>query len=309
MSFSFLFPGQGSQYNGMLQEHFEEFPEFSETLEQGEAFYKESFREIIFSSDPRISDTYYTQPLLLLVSYAFFKVWKRHNCPLPKISLGHSLGEISSLLSSGVFELETALELVKSRANLMIEEKGTKKTIMSAVLGIDSKTIVEVINEKKSDFLEPVNFNSPNQTVIVGNADEVEIVKPILKEVGARRVIDLSISVPSHSSLMSIASTKLKVVLDDLGLNKASFPTIHNVDAKVSISSEEIKDKIAYQISKPVLWVDCMTKLKKYSLEEHFELGPGKVLSSLGKQNRVPGAFYSFDDINVFKDKLKEYGK
>ena len=308
MNFSFLFPGQGSQYNGMLKEHFEEFPEFSETIAEGEEFYKEKFQEVIFSNDPRLSDTYYTQPLLLLVSFAFVKVWKKHNCPSPKVSFGHSLGEVSSLLSSEVFHLKAALEFVQSRANLMIASKGSKKTKMVAVLGLDSKKILEIVSEKKADFLEAVNFNSPIQTVIAGNTDEVELLKPSLKKAGAKRVIDLSVSVPSHSSLMNIASTKLRVVLEDLSLGKAIFPTIHNIDSKVSLSSNEIKDKLAYQISKPVLWTDSMKKLKKYGLDEHLELGPGKVLCSLGKQNRVTGNFFSFDDIKVFKDKLNKYG-
>ena len=90
MSFSFLFPGQGSQYTGMFKEHFEEFSEFSEILGLGEEYYKEDFKSIIFTEDPRLSDTYYTQPILMLMSYALFKVWERHNCPMPKISAGHS---------------------------------------------------------------------------------------------------------------------------------------------------------------------------------------------------------------------------
>ena len=78
MSFSFLFPGQGSQYTGMFKEHFEEFPEFNEILGLGEEYYKEDFKSIIFTEDPRLSDTYYTQPILMLMSYALFKVWERH---------------------------------------------------------------------------------------------------------------------------------------------------------------------------------------------------------------------------------------
>ena len=121
MSFSFLFPGQGSQYNGMFKDHFEEFPEFSEILGQGEEFYKEDLKDIIFNDDPRLSDTYYTQPILLLMSYALYKVWERHGCPNPKVSAGHSLGEVSSLLCAGAFSLSGALKLIKYRASFMMQ--------------------------------------------------------------------------------------------------------------------------------------------------------------------------------------------
>ena len=97
MSFSFLFPGQGSQYSGMFKDHFEEFPEFNEVVGAGEEFYKEDLRNIIFSDDPRLSDTYYTQPILMLMSFALFKVWTKHGCPTPKVAAGHSLGEVSAL--------------------------------------------------------------------------------------------------------------------------------------------------------------------------------------------------------------------
>ena len=211
MSFSFLFPGQGSQYTGMFKEHFEEFPEFNEILGLGEEYYKEDFKSIIFTEDPRLSDTYYTQPILMLMSYALFKVWERNNCPMPKISAGHSLGEVSALLCSGGISFEDALKFIKCRATFMIESKGDTKTKMSAVLGLDGSELQKILTNKKAKFLEAVNFNSPTQTVIAGNADEIESVKNDLAENGAKRVIDLAVSVPSHSSLMSIALSLIHI--------------------------------------------------------------------------------------------------
>ena len=309
MSFSFLFPGQGSQYNGMFQDHFEEFPEFSEVLGQGEEFYKENLKEIIFNDDDRLADTYYTQPILLMMSYALFQVWCNKGCPEPKVSLGHSLGEISSLLCAGAFTLEDALKLIKYRATFMIDSKGDRKTKMSAVLGLEGEQIVDILLNKRVDFLEAVNLNAPQQTVIAGNADEIESVKEVLKEAGAKRVIDLAVSVPSHSSLMDLASAKLKLVLDEININEPSFSTIQNFDARVSISVDEMRYKLAEQISNPVQWVESMKKLKKYGIEEHFEMGPGKVLSSLGKQNRLEGSFSAFDNIDTFKEKISAHGK
>ena len=207
MAFSFLFPGQGAQYSGMFKEHFEEFQEFQETIALGEEFYKEDLKSIILTEDPRINDTYYTQPLLMLMSYSLYQVWRNHNCPMPKVAAGHSLGEVSAFLCAGGFSVKDALRFIKFRATFMIESKGDTKTKMSAVLGLDGDSIKKILSDKKAKFLEAVNMNSPLQTVIAGNADEVEAVKNDLAENGAKRVIDLTVSVPSHSSLMNIAST------------------------------------------------------------------------------------------------------
>ena len=229
-------------------------------------------------------------------------------CPDPKVALGHSLGEVSAYLCSGVLGFDDALKLIRYRASFMIESKGNTKTKMSAVLGLDPDEIDKILLDKKKNFLEAVNFNSPSQTVIVGNADEIESIKAALIENGAKKIIDLSVSVPSHSSMMNMASTKLKLALDDINFKSQNFSVINNFDAKVSITESEVKDKLAKQISNPVQWVDSMKRLKKYSIKTHIEFGPGKVLSSLAKQNRVEGEFNSVDNLEVFLKLLEEYG-
>ena len=187
MAFSFLFPGQGSQYTGMFKEHFEEFDEFQENLSIAEEFYKEDLKNIIFQDDPRLNDTYYTQPLLMVMSFSLFQVWKNHNCPLPKVAAGHSLGEVSAFLCAGGFNLKDALRFIKFRATFMVESKGDTKTKMSAVLGLDGESIKKILLDKKAKFLEAVNINSPLQTVIAGNTDEIESVKDELKQKGAKK--------------------------------------------------------------------------------------------------------------------------
>ena len=113
------------------------------------------------------------------------------------------------------------------------------------------------------------------------------------------------VSVPSHPSLMAIASTKLRLVLDEIKLNKPIFPIIQNFHAKVPITLTEIADNLSNQISKPVQWVSSMQRLKKYGLDMHLEFGPNKVLSGLAKQNRVTGEFISLDNIDRFKELLQ----
>ena len=108
---------------------------------------------------------------------------------------------------------------------------------------------------------------------------------------------------------MSIASTKLKLVLDEISLNKPDFPIIQNFQAKVPITLAEIAENLSNQVSKPVQWVSSMNRLKKYGLDMHLEFGPNKVLSGLAKQNRVTGEFASLDNIDKFKELLSTYGK
>ncbi len=244
----------------------------------------------------------------MLMSFALFKVWKKHGCPTPKVAAGHSLGEVSAFLCAGSLSLEEALQFIKYRATFMIEGKGETKTKMSAVLGLDSDSIQKILKDKKAKFLEAINMNSPLQTVIAGNTDEIESVKNDLNDKGAKRIVDLAVSVPSHSSLMEIATSKLKLVLDDLKIGKPDFPVIQNIQAKIPLSISEICENLAQQISNPVQWVASMNRLKKYGLDMHIELGPNKVLSGLAKQNRVQGEFASLDNIDTFKELLKKYG-
>ena len=126
---------------------------------------------------------------------------------------------------------------------------------------------------------------------------------------GAKRVIDLAVSVPSHSSLMNIATTKLKLVLDELNLAKPTFPVIQNLHAKIPLTTKEICNNLAEQISNPVQWVSSMNRLIIYGLDDHIEIGPNIVLSSLAKQNRIRGTFSSLDNIDTFKVLLEKYGK
>ena len=309
MSIGFLFPGQGSQYSGMFVEHFEEYPEFNEIFGLGSEFYKENLKEVIFSDDGRLDDTYYTQPILMLASFSLFKIWHKRGCALPKVSCGHSLGEISSLLCAGIISLPDALKFIKFRASFMIESKGEKKTKMTAVLGLNQSQVEEVIQELKNSFLEVVNINSPQQVVIAGNADEIELVKPKLSEIGSRRQIDLTVSVPSHSSLMNLASAKLKVAIEEISLEEPSFPTIHNIDGKVSQKIEDIPEKLSQQISKPVQWAESMRRLKKYGLDAFVEFGPGKILTGLAKQNKIKSDFFQSDSVEAFNKLLSMYGK
>jgi malonyl CoA-acyl carrier protein transacylase len=111
----------------MFVEHFEEYPEFNEIFGLGSEFYKMNLKEVIFSDDGRLDDTYYTQPILMLASFSLFKIWHKRGCALPKVSCGHSLGEISSLLCAGIISLPDALKFIKFRASFMIESKGEKK--------------------------------------------------------------------------------------------------------------------------------------------------------------------------------------
>ena len=108
---------------------------------------------------------------------------------------------------------------------------------------------------------------------------------------------------------MSIATTKLRLVLDEINMSRPAFPVIQNLHAKIPLTGKEICENLAKQISNPVQWVSSMKRLKKYGLDEHIELGPNKVLSSLAKQNRLSGTFSSMDNIDTFKEMLGKYGK
>ena len=125
----------------MFKEHFEEFDEFQENLSTAEEFYKEDLKNIIFQEDPRLNDTYYTQPLLMVMSFFRFFRCGKTIIVTSKVAAGHSLGEVSAFLCAGGFNLKDALRFIKFRATFMVESKGDTKTKMSAVLGLDGESI------------------------------------------------------------------------------------------------------------------------------------------------------------------------
>ena len=279
----FVFPGQGSQKVGMLADLASGFSLVEETFSEASAALGEDLWQIAqLDAQQKLNQTDFTQPVLLAASVAIWRVWQSLDGPQAVILAGHSLGEYSALVCSGVLRFADAVQLVHQRGRFMQSAVSAGSGKMAAIVGLDDKKITQLCEQASGgELVSPANFNSPGQTVIAGDADAVDRAMALCKEAGAKRALPLNVSVPSHCALMRPAAEKLQARLDKVEFGKAQIPVLQNVNAQASADPEEIKKNLIKQLYTPVLWVDSIKAMREYGIERIIECGPGKVLSGL----------------------------
>ncbi|MEO7231170.1 MAG: ACP S-malonyltransferase, partial [Polaromonas sp.] len=204
---------------------------------------------------------------------------------------GHSLGEYSALVASGVLSLAQAVPLVRFRAQAMQDAVPVGRGAMAAILGMEAARVIEgcaeavrTFGSNTSEIVEAVNFNDPMQTVIAGSKAAVDKACEILKASGAKRALPLPVSAPFHSSLMKPAADRLKAQLAGIQLAAPRIPVINNVDVTIETDAERIRAALYRQAFGPVRWVECVKAIKDQGLTTLVECGPGKVLAGLVKR-------------------------
>ncbi|QNP47974.1 ACP S-malonyltransferase [Diaphorobacter aerolatus] len=232
-----------------------------------------------------------TQPVMLVAGVAAWRVWRAEGGALPVAVAGHSLGEYSALVASGVLTLAQAAPLVRLRAAAMQEAVPVGTGAMAAILGLDSDKVIAGCAEATASFgvgsgevVEAVNFNDPAQTVIAGTKAGVDKACELLKAAGAKRALPLPVSAPFHSSLMKPAAEKLRAALAATELAAPQIPVVNNVDVAVQTDPEKIRDALYRQAFGAVRWVECVQALKARGVSHIIECGPGKVLAGLTRR-------------------------
>lgn len=225
-----------------------------------------------------------TQPAILTTSVAAYRVARESGLPEPAFVAGHSLGEYSALVASGVLDLADAVRTVRARGQYMQEAVPVGTGAMAAVMGGELSAIEDACRKASEDQVCSVaNSNSPGQVVIAGNTEAVDRAIELLKGV-AKRVIKLKVSAPFHCALMRPAQEKLAGHLERLTFNEPRIPVVTNVDARVTTAPGELRDALFRQVSSPVRWLESMQLLLGQETELFVEIGPGKVLSGLMRQ-------------------------
>ena len=307
MDFAFIFPGQGSQSLKMMDNQLS-LEVVQETFEIAKNILGCNFLSMLQEETPdNINQTINTQPLVLTAGYAMYRSWIQKGGRLPKIMAGHSLGEWTALVASGVIDFNDALRLVRLRAESMQEAVKPGEGAMAAVLGLDDAIIIEVCNEAQKEtggVVAGVNFNSPGQVVIAGSANSVERASELLKEKGARKVQPLPVSVPSHCSLMIPASVKLAKALENVNFNAPTIPVLHNFNVEQYTNIAQIKEALVKQLYMPVLWTQTISQIVNNGVTSIVESGPGKVLSGLNK--RINTEIISYNIISDLETVLTE---
>ncbi len=302
-----IFPGQGSQAIGMASELAEIYPQIHDTFaEASEALGEDLWA--ICQNENQLSQTQYTQPALLTVSIAIWRILKDKIDRKPCYLAGHSLGEYSALCAAGVLSFSDAVQLVHKRGQLMQQAVEGIDTAMAAVLGLEDNR-VENLCEQATEHIDDAvvgaaNFNSPGQVVISGNAIGVAAVIDKVQNTG-KKAIPLKVSVPSHCALMQPASHALAEALAAIKFDQATIPVIQNRHARVETSTLGIKQSLTEQLSEPVLWSKTMQELADKQITILIECGSGNVLSNLAKRQAHPIASYPVDKLARL-DKLME---
>ncbi|WP_461481310.1 ACP S-malonyltransferase [Porticoccus sp.] len=283
---AFVFPGQGSQKIGMLAELAKQYPVVEETFaEASEVLGYDLWNLVQNGSQEEITMTERTQPLLLAASVAVWRIWRQEDGAQPALMAGHSLGEWSALVCAGVVAFKDAVRLVRNRGAYMQDAVAPGEGAMAAIIGLDDDKIRAVCAEAcQGQEVAAVNFNSPGQVVIAGNAAAVERAIEGCKAAGAKRAMPLPVSAPFHTSLMQPAVDRLAGEIMATEFSAPRVLVVHNVNAKTESDPAKIKQLMIEQICSPVLWVDCVNTLAANGIDTIVECGAGKVLSGLCKR-------------------------
>ncbi len=285
-SLAFVFPGQGSQQIGMLSELAAQYPLVEQAFAEASAVLGYDLWALVQDgSEADLNRTDRTQPALLTAGVAIWRVWQQQGGAQPALLAGHSLGEYTALVCAGALSLEQGVRLVEKRGQFMQAAVPAGQGAMAAVLGLDDDKIMQACESAaQGEVVAPVNYNSPGQVVIAGQAVAVGRAIDLCKEAGAKRVVELPVSVPSHCALMKPAAEQLAAELDRIDLQMPLVPVLQNVDATVATSIEQIKQNLIAQLYSPVLWTDSVIAMAQLGAETLLECGPGKVLTGLNKR-------------------------
>ncbi|MCP3777371.1 MULTISPECIES: ACP S-malonyltransferase [unclassified Paenibacillus] len=300
---AFIFPGQGSQAVGMAKDAYEAVPAATEVFRQADERLGFALSALIFEGpDTALKQTSNTQPALLTASIALYEAFKEKMGVHPDYVAGHSLGEYSALVASGVLAFEDAVEIVRTRGEFMEQAIPDGQGGMAAVLGADREALAALCRDitESGQLVELANINCPGQIVVSGTKEGVAAVAERVKEAGGKRAITLEVSGPFHSSLMKEAATKLSGKLGAVNFSKAQIPVVANVTAKPVREGSEIRQLLVDQVYSPVLWEDSVTWLLEQGVDTFVEFGPGSVLTGLVKKIDKTVKLYNISSLESF---------
>jgi [acyl-carrier-protein] S-malonyltransferase len=286
-SLAFVFPGQGSQSVGMLGKLADQSPVVRATFDEASKVLGYDLWQLV-SQGPaeELNATERTQPAMLAAGIATLRLWRERNGAPPAIVTGHSLGEFTALVAAGAIDFGACIDLVRHRGQVMQQAVPAGTGAMAALLGLEDPDVIAVCAEAAAagGVVEAVNFNSPGQVVIAGERAAVLRAIEMAKGRGAKRALELPVSVPSHSSLMKPAGEKFAQTLAGMDVRAPSIRYLSAVDAQEHRDPADIRQLLVKQLSSPVRWTTTTAALTAAGAKVIVECGPGGVLAGLIKR-------------------------
>jgi [acyl-carrier-protein] S-malonyltransferase len=307
---AFLFPGQASQYPGMGKDLVDKFPAARRVFDEADKALGFSISGVCFTgTEEALKQTANTQPAILTVSVAACRVLEEKGVR-PDFVAGHSMGEFSALVAAGGLEFADAVRLVRNRGAYMQTAVPDGIGAMAAIMGLAPAQVADLCRKAADgEVVAPANLNSPEQTVISGNAAAVKRAVEMASAGGAKRAVMLAVSAPFHCPLMLPAQQKLEADLRAVTFHPLRVPLVNNVDAELITDGDEARESLIRLVTLPVRWEESVRELIDQGVNTFVEVGPGRVLTGLLRQiDRSVHVFNVEDEksLQITLDKLSQ---
>lgn len=303
---AFIFPGQGAQKAGMGKDFYENSETARSFFDQAQKILDFDLKEMCFGEHEELNLTEYTQPCMVSVCLAIVKELKKRGIN-PDITAGLSLGEYAAVAAAGGMNELDAIKLVRRRGILMQSTVPAGEGAMAAVLGLDAKKIEEILESFENVWI--ANYNCPGQIVITGLTNEVKQASLALKEVGAKRVVELKVSGPFHSLLLKPAGEALLKEMESMSFSTLQVPYVANATAEIVTDSKKISTFFAKGIYSSVRWQQSIETMLENGVDTFVEIGPGKTLAGFMRKIAPKATVYnvsSFEDATALEKCLSK---